>query len=87
MDTRVKGVMGDPPLFEDLSSSNRARSRIKCGVRPCLKLVVHIKHTMPCFNKGCCEYIFFKRRKKGAYPISDARGNDSQFIFVHGLTN
>jgi hypothetical protein len=26
MDTRLKGViMGDPPLFEDLSSNNRAR--------------------------------------------------------------
>jgi hypothetical protein len=26
METRVKGtVMGDPPLFEDLSSNNRAR--------------------------------------------------------------
>jgi hypothetical protein len=34
----------------------RARSRIKCGVRPLEKLVVHIKHTMTCFNKGCCEY-------------------------------
>jgi hypothetical protein len=27
IDTRVKGVMGDPPLFEDLSSNTRARSR------------------------------------------------------------
>jgi hypothetical protein len=25
MDTRAKGVMGYPPLFEELSSNNRAR--------------------------------------------------------------
>jgi hypothetical protein len=25
MDTAAKGVMGDPPLFENLSSNNRAR--------------------------------------------------------------
>jgi hypothetical protein len=25
MDTMVRGVMGDPPLFEDLSSNNGAR--------------------------------------------------------------
>jgi hypothetical protein len=25
METRAKGVMGDPPLFQDLNSNNRAR--------------------------------------------------------------
>jgi hypothetical protein len=35
---------------------HRARSRIKCGVRPWFKLVVHCTRTILCFNKGCCEY-------------------------------
>jgi hypothetical protein len=31
MDTRIKGVMGDPPLFDDLRSNNRARTQISFG--------------------------------------------------------